>query len=251
MSLLLVDGDILVYRVGFACQKKGASGEEIQVLPEPLAKARMRDTYQSIVDANPGLQNKLYITSTDHSNYRYELYPQYKANRTADKPILYDILRRYMVEVLRAEEVFYQEADDTLGIAATTHPGSVVASIDKDLDQIPGLHYNFVKGFHYTVTPEEGIKFFYQQLLQGDMTDNIPGLFGIGPAKAVKALAKATTERHLFMAAKAMYQKHHPPNWEDYMRLNGRLLKIRQYEGELWDLLVLDETEEEPASEAV
>jgi DNA polymerase-1 len=248
--LTLVDGDILVYRVGFAAQKKQPDGE-LEVLPERLACARMRDTYDGILAANPAKESRLYITSSDKSNFRNALYPLYKANRKAPKPLLYDVLRKYMVKSLKAIEVFGQEADDALGIEATKVPDSVICSIDKDLDQIPGKHYNFVKAIHYQVTPEEGLRFFYKQLLQGDLTDNIPGIPGIGPVKAEAALAKAVSERHLYMAARAMYQKHFLFDWEHHMRLNGRLLKIRQYEGELWDLPVLDETDEPGASESV
>lgn len=244
MSLTLVDGDILVYRVGFACQRK-----DEEVLSDRLACARMKETYNAIISANPGKDSRLYITSGDKSNFRNAIYPAYKANRVAAKPLLYDTLRSYMLNHLQAIEVFKQEADDALGIEATKVPGSVIASIDKDLDQIPGIHYNFIKGFHYNVTPEEGLRFFYKQLLQGDLTDNIPGLPGIGPVKAEKALAKATSERHLYMAARAMYQKQYPDNWEAMMLLNGRLLKIRQYEDEVWDLPVLEETDE-PADSA-
>jgi hypothetical protein len=57
----------------------------------------------------------------------------------------------------------------------------VIATKDKDLDLIPGWHYNWSKtkkddGVYY-VSPVEANRAFYAQLIQGDATDNIPGIF--------------------------------------------------------------------------
>jgi 5'-3' exonuclease len=245
--LALIDGDILVYRVGFAAQQKGPDGEP-QALPKGIALARMRDTLTNIADKTRADASTIYLTASGKSNFRFALFPEYKANRKSPKPLLYDQLREYLVSTHGANVVEGQEADDQIGIDSQLNKDCIICSIDKDLDQIPGKHYNFVKDLHYEVTPEAGLKFFYQQLLQGDMTDNISGIYGIGPAKAVAALAKATTERHLFQVARSMYQKHYPEDWEKRLLLNGRLLKIRQVENELWDMPVLDETDEQPTN---
>ena len=63
----------------------------------------------------------------------------------------------------------------------------VIVSLDKDLKQVPGLHYNFVKKEFDTVTPQQGLINFYTQFLVGDTSDNIRGCTGIGPVKARKA----------------------------------------------------------------
>jgi 5'-3' exonuclease len=245
--MLLIDGDILVYRVGFASQSKTPEGE-IQVLPKGIAFARMRDSINVMKESLRNAASTVYLTSTDHSNFRYQLFPGYKGNRKAPKPLLYDDLRGYLTNDYGAKVIFGEEADDRIGIDSQENPDSIICSIDKDLDQLPGKHYNFVKGILYDVTPEAGLKFFYQQLLQGDTTDNISGIYGIGPKTAVAALAKAATERHLFQVTKGLYQKHYPEDWESRLLLNGRLLKIRQKVDELWDMPVLEETENEPVN---
>jgi len=231
--MLLIDADILIYRIGHTCQTKTPEGEVV-ALPEGIACARMRESLINIHESLNNEPSRIFLSSTDHSNYRYSFYPEYKANRTAAKPLLYTSLRAFLFDN-GAEEVFGQEADDKIGIEAT-RSSSIIVTIDKDLDQIPGMHYNFVKGLLYNVTPEEGLKFFYHQLLMGDAADNIPGLTGIGPKKAEKALARATTERHFFQIARTMYEKEYAHMWYDIMLRNGRLLKIRQFEDEMWDL---------------
>jgi 5'-3' exonuclease len=78
-----------------------------------------------------------------------------------------------------------------------------IVSIDKDLDQIPGEHYHpgirrqqvFIREpKFYTITPEQGLYFFYYQLLIGDGSDNIKGAPGIGPKKADKILFDCKTK---------------------------------------------------------
>lgn len=226
MTIALIDADILVYRNAWASEKE-ASG---------IALARLRESFYGILETLKITEAKVYLTSTDKSNFRFLIYPQYKANRTQPKPVHYDLLRAELFDKYGAINVTGQEADDAIGIDNAILEDSVIVSIDKDLDQLPGKHYNFVKGILYTVTPEEGLKYFYQQLLSGDRTDNIPGLSGIGEKKAVKALAGLSTEQALFEVAKAMYQNEFSDDWESNLLLNGQLLKIRQKEREIWQL---------------
>jgi len=130
----------------------------------------------------------------------------------------------------------YTYALDVVGqrIAQTEH--TCICSIDKDLDQIPGWHYNFVKQIKYKITPEEGLKHFYTQLLTGDRIDNIMGVPGVGPKTAEKILKQCVTEEELFNAVKQTYQKAFPNSWDSKMLINGQLLKIRTKEGEKWHL---------------
>jgi len=112
------------------------------------------------------------------------------------RPKHYEAIRKHLVD-LGATQVEGMEADDAIAIEATANGGFIV-SIDKDLDQIPGHHYNFVKHEEYFVTEEQGLLSFYKQILTGDRVDNIIGIKGIGPVKADKLLAKCKTEKEMF-----------------------------------------------------
>jgi 5'-3' exonuclease len=124
--------------------------------------------------------------------------------------------------------VYGQEADDALGIAQTAD--TCIVSIDKDLLQIPGVHYHFVKKEFYNITPDQGLRHFYMQLLMGDRIDNIPGVYGIGPVNAKRILSKCNTEEEMYHAVVAAYGGR-----TDEVLRNGRLLKIRTREGEIWN----------------
>ena len=79
------------------------------------------------------------------------------------------------------------EADDSMGVYATQHPGNIIVSPDKDMKQIPGQLYNFEETF--TVTPEEGARWHLIQSAAGDQTDGYGGIPGIG-VKRAQALFK-------------------------------------------------------------
>ena len=79
------------------------------------------------------------------------------------------------------------EADDSMGIYATKHPGNIIVSPDKDMRQIPGELYNLDQTF--TVNKEDGAKWHLIQTLSGDQTDGYGGVPGVG-VKRAEALFK-------------------------------------------------------------
>lgn len=188
-------------------------------------------------------QFKCFITSRE-PGYRFDLYPLYKANRKSPKPLWYDEIRAHLVSDYNAVNCYPNEADDALGIAQTEN--TVICTIDKDLDQVPGAHFDFVKEVKYEVSPQRALRFFYFQLLTGDRVDNIPGVPGIGPKKANAILEGLTTEEEYAKAVLKAYQDHYTamddpdiPGFAGYvqMTLMGRLLKIKQREDEeLWQV---------------
>ena len=219
----LIDGDILVYRVGFSTNEPDE---------EKFAVSRMGNFVDRLIRLEGIETYEGYLTGKN--NYRSEIATEqaYKGNRKdARKPVHYDSLREYLVSKWGFTVVDGQEADDAMGIKAYELPedSSCIMTIDKDLDMIRGWHYNFVKEDLYYVTEKEAIKNFYIQILTGDRVDNIPGIKGIGPVKAKKILENCTTEKSLFKAVSEKYDHD-----IDKLTERGRLLWIRRKEKQLW-----------------
>jgi 5'-3' exonuclease len=232
LTIALIDGDIGIYRVGFASQAKNANGEP-EAIPLPLCLARMDTWVADILKATNAKAYRIYLTADDKSNFRFDIYPEYKANRKSPRPIYYGELREHLIRFYPTTVVSGMEADDALGQAQTD--STVICSIDKDLDQIPGRHYDFVKDVVYEVSKDTADRFFWYQLLMGDATDNIPGIPGCGPKTAQRILDGADSgdfPQVVYDAYEAYYGESRALKM---MTLMGQLLKIKQQEGEgLW-----------------
>ena len=211
----LIDADIVAYRV--ACTLEDDDAED-------FVYARAEDLIDNILVSTEATEYRLFLTGKN--NFRYTIYPEYKAHRPKEKPFWLEKCRQYLIATFNAEVVNGQEADDALGIAQTED--TIICSIDKDLLMIPGRHYNFVKDEFQEVTNDSGMRHFYMQCLTGDRSDNIKGIEQIGPKKAEKILVGCITEQELFNAVREAYS-----NDEEFL-MNGRVLWIRRKENEDW-----------------
>ena len=235
--MILIDGDILVYRMGFALENE----QEDYVCPwvEGYLNEIQANLRQVLPEAS-GMDSKIFLSPTGKENFRFSIYPEYKGNRTQPKPKYYDLIRTYLIKVEEAEVTSCQEADDAIGIASAkqSYQGCIV-TLDKDLRQIPTTIFNPVKKTLQNIKPEEAIRWFYIQLLWGDISDNIPGVPKIGEIKAHKILDEIQDEVEMFWAVMAEYlyafQELTAEQVKDMVLRNGRLLKIRHYENELWE----------------
>jgi 5'-3' exonuclease len=225
----LIDADSLVYRVGFTTEH----------VDEAIAFWRMNDCIKRILSATNAETYVCYITSSDKSNFRYSVDPEYKSNRVAPKPLHYTALRDYLINSHAAEVCFGIEADDALGI--NNGPDVILSHLDKDINMVPGLHYNWVKEEIYEVTEEQGLTSFYSQILTGDTADGIRGLKGIGPVKAAKLLGNSVgtilhKEEVYFRIALTAYKREFENDGLAQLTKTARLLKIRQHKDEpLWE----------------
>ena len=223
--IALVDGDILTYRVGFGCED----------FSEHIAVVKLAEYLEDLVFIHANCEKaRGYLTGK--SNYRDDIAKTqtYKGHRLGvAKPKHFDLMREYMEKAWGFEMQEGQEADDAIGIEAyKLDPRDyVICSIDKDLNNLRGWHYNFHKNEMYYVKEEEAIKNFYKQLLTGDRTDNIPGIKGIGDKKADKILDGLEDEEDLYRAVLEVYKYN-----RDYLLEQGRLLWIRRKKEELWML---------------
>lgn len=222
MGRLLVDGDALVYRCGFAGEKthylvEGLTGEapeydkftsskeakECEARHEDAViwTRKSIDPVENVLHSVKNILNKVknrfdgayedvvvYLAGV--GNYRHGLATRakYKGNRDhLPRPVAYDDIRNYLINHWHAVLVDGQEVDDILGIEAK--PEDILVHQDKDINQVEGKHYNpFGGGNYYTVTKPQGYKFFLEQCLTGDQTDNIPGIEGVGEVTAKKIL---------------------------------------------------------------
>jgi hypothetical protein len=220
--IALVDADVVAYRIAFGCNDE----------PEKVAIAKAAEFLEDLVFTFANADDcEGYLTGKD--NYRHEIAKTapYKANRVAEKPKHLGIIREYMISAWAFSVQEKQEADDAISIRAYAlgEEDYIICSIDKDLDNVRGWHYNFGKNERYFVKEEDAIKNFYRQVLTGDRVDNVPGLAGIGPKKAEKILQDCCTEEELYKAVLEAYKGD-----VSLLTEQAQLLWLRRKEGELW-----------------
>lgn len=222
MSVALIDGDILCYRIGFATE------DEVEDTAITTMAGFLEDLL--LFDLIDYADTEIFLTGSGNFRFDVAVTAPYKGNRVnVPKPTHLPLLREYLVMAWKAKVSEGQEADDDIAIRATElGEDCIIVSVDKDFLQVSGWNYNPVKKEKTFVTPEEGLRFFYKQILMGDSADNIKGLHRVGPVKAEKMLANAVTPYQLYQCCvEAM--------GEERVLENARLLWLRRVAGEVWE----------------
>ena len=187
-AVILIDADSIYFRVACVTKKQNEIRKGINHTMNEIRKNCLSD--------------KLMVAVKGKGNFRNDICKDYKGNRKELDPDLKKALNyghQYMVDYHNAVMADGMEADDLVSIwsaecRAVDQPYTIVG-IDKDLLQIPGAHYNFVKKTHEDIDEDTGHLKLMLQCLTGDTADNIKGVKGVGPKRAEKVLNGIPMER--------------------------------------------------------
>lgn len=206
--ILLIDGDMVAYRVA-AAEEKGVDFGETFILSADAEQGKKNlvalvDMWIEALEADDVL-----MAFTSDRNFRKEVMPSYKSNRDGvRRPMILGAMKQFCAEAYETKTVDGLEADDVLGILAT-HPKmlteyteKVIVTWDKDLRTVPGLHWNPEKGWKGEgdgrvpvidkVSKAEADVAFYAQVLSGDAVDGYPGCPGVGKKRAEEIVRNGT-----------------------------------------------------------
>lgn len=221
MTTSLIDGDIVAYRCAAATKNEDVN----------IARWQAGEMMQRILDETEATSYRCFLTGD--GNFRFAIYPEYKANRKdMEKPKHHGAIREYLCEEWNATVSDGCEADDLMGVAQDAT--SIICSIDKDMLMIPGRHYNFVKKEFLDVNEWQGIRHFYYQIIMGDKVDNIPGFDGLMRSKVPKKMESMIeylyqcSDDELYPYVKDL---HHNP---DMMDVYAKCLWIWRKDNDIW-----------------
>jgi len=241
--VLLIDADSIMYTATYFPED---SLLEFPTEEEQLeeAKYRTRNKIQEIQNNVEEWFNivQTYIFIGGKDNFRYRIFPEYKANRknTIKSPHL-PMIRQYMIDELKAIESHGGEADDYVidGIAIS-QGNCIVSSIDKDVlyysPNIPLYDYrtnNDIVGEFKYISTKESRYARAAQVIIGDSTDGVPGAKGVGKAWCDKNMHVDMTDYQFIKAILLAYLK---ANKDDYVeskrqiRLYHKVLKLHTQE---------------------
>jgi len=183
--LILIDGDIIVYRAAFACAEmsdwKDVKDYILKYMQEVTNDLDSTE-YIGFIQGSKNFRNNVATTS------------EYKGNRkSTSKPFWYQSVRDHLIQAYKFVLVNGMETDDALTILhkRIKDRETIICSVDKDLLQSPGKHYNPTTKELVLSTEDISMKLLATQVITGDSTDNIKGLHRVGPKKAEAILAEA------------------------------------------------------------
>ena len=262
MTLPLIDGDILLYEIGFCGEYKDEMNEPrvrefdfvadkfderiTEICEAVMNTSRPRIFFSLNEDLLP-IWNRLNKEQTEFKkNFRLDVATSkvYKGQRSKSKPFHYKNIFAYAISKYDCFVSNGIEADDLISVCynqlkhADYNP--IICSRDKDLKITPGWHYGWPCGKQETFGPvyiDElgyiefykgklvggGLKLFYSQILTGDTTDNYGGAKGIGPKKALGIIDSCHNEQELFQVCKNKYIEIYGTDWWDRMNEQAQL----------------------------
>jgi len=241
-KLYLVDGSSYIFRAYHAMARQRLSNSRgiptgaTYVFTNMLQKL-IRETkpeYLAVVWDPPG------------RTFRYDLYPEYKANRAETPPDLVPQFRyiRELVEGFGIPALEYEgyEADDVIGTLAKKAAAQglevVLVSGDKDLTQLIGPRVTMLDTLKDKTTNAASVKERFGVgpekvtdvlALMGDSSDNVPGVPKVGEKTAIKLMTQyGDLESVLAHAAEIKGAVGESlKNFADQARLSKDLVTIR------------------------
>ena len=270
-----IDIDPLCYSIGSYTNEhpfvKDAEGKPVlmPVSSDEIA-GLVNDCIQTILTGSKCDSYTLYLSSSVSTNFRTSIaktYP-YKGRRTDSvRPYHHQTVVDYLLTLPETKVADNREADDDVADAALADPtGTVICTIDKDLDgshdhkhenKCDLTYYNWKRDEYYTLDHNTRFKFFCKQLLTGDWTtDSILGCgklvqkvygpkaakagqtyerrVGVGPKQADNILDGLMVDQYLPAVAEAYKQEF---GTEAITKMNemAQLLFMGGSEDNLWE----------------
>ena len=204
-KVILVDGNNLLFRSYYATAYSGNLMKNSKGFPTNALYGFSNMLNKIIKDEKP---EYMIVAFDKGKTFRHEKYKDYKGGRikTPDDLVVQFKPSRELTKALgiKCFEIDNYEADDIIGTYARMidedpeYDGLIVSS-DKDLLQLisPSVKVKLLKTHDYIMMDEEEfrktygldpIKMIDIKGLQGDPSDNIPGVKGIGEKTALKLL---------------------------------------------------------------
>ncbi len=243
MTIALIDGDMVAYMAAILAQTEGfpplpgQTQEDCKPIASlKKAKRIVREILAKWEHHAGCTSSRVYLSdrSGPRTSFRYQIHPEYKNQRTGEKPLLLKECEKYLIDKFGATSRPQLEGDDMLGIAQTTNlaEDTVVVSKDKDMATIPGKtlivpHLKTLDGVEVeTISPKKAAMRHLMQTMIGDTIDNYKGIPGIGPVKA----------RCILLNAVAQGDKP----WEAVLRAFKRVDKSKCVHDNGWDEFIMN-----------
>lgn len=177
--------------------------------------------------------------------FRRKLFPDYKAQRKPMDPDIFSQMKmaQQIVALLGFSIISHElyEADDIMGMISRFgeehEMDSIIISSDRDMYQLITDHTfvmsprnsdlidkNYLQE-HYQLTPDQWIEL---KILQGDRSDNIPGIPGIGEVTALQLMQQYGSIQNIYQSMDRLKPKIQSllTQYQDTLDLTRKLVTI-------------------------
>lgn len=241
---MLVDGDLLVYKITSSLEEPIDWGNDIWTLSSDLHKgkqifAQTIAFYWKLTKAKDAI-----IVFSDKENFRKKIDNLYKSHRKKiRKPISYSAMRKWIEETHHTICYPNLEADDAIGLLATGEykNNCVIVSGDKDMRTIPAWQCCIIDDQIEYVDENLADYNFCTQTLTGDQTDGYKGCVGVGAVKASRVLNEKKNINECWEAVVEEYKRNKYSTDDAYHQARlARILREGEYDYKtnkvkLWD----------------
>ncbi len=184
MTTLLIDADYIVYKACASAEYDIDWGDDVIMVGSRFSEAYANVTRELNKIKSAFFNADVILFFSDAVNFRKLITKDYKGHRNRKKPCGYRRVIHKLHDYYRVIRTPQLEADDAMGIHATSNDECVIVSPDKDMKQIPGTLYNLDETF--TIDEQSGWEWFLIQTLAGDSTDGYSGAPGFGVKTSIK-----------------------------------------------------------------
>ena len=234
--ILLVDADSLIFA---SCLKKRESDLDhpFYVYIEDCISKFDEQFMQIINDLEESYDiKKVLVFNGSRGNFRKLLTKKYKANRKKiEIPPLLGEMHKYVFENYKGIKGYGVETDDM--VAKYWHNISqdvgrdnvMIVSIDKDYKQFPALIYNYHFNHRIVldITEQEAMYNFYEQMIVGDVADNVNYFKGKCKAFAKKYYIGCETKYQYTKKLYELFKKEYKSKARQRYTECYNLLKLR------------------------
>lgn len=192
----LIDGDLIVYKIAFEKQPQQETAQQGFSSADASSSAEAHDerSWASVKESIDKFMLHLrlrtqtedyigFLSPKRSEGFRNEFAKtlKYKGNRdNRELPFWFDKIKEYLIQEYGFQQLTKMEADDALACLQTSWAKlngheTIICSIDKDLLQVSGKHFNWKDDEFKEVDHRTGYQSLWKQVLTGDTTDNIIG----------------------------------------------------------------------------
>lgn len=164
-----------------------------------------------------------FIKGNNTGKHRYAIKTDYKSNRSDLRPHWWDFVSHYLTQNFNIHIVDNYEVDDIVNVYRLNKGGAFIVAIDKDLLNLPGVHFNWKTKEWQANTYQEAERSFWIDMIAGQPGDAIKGIPKKGKVFAESVLGE-DIEKYPYIVLE-QYIKYLPNGISDFSK-NYACLKI-------------------------